>query len=671
MPQETWYGPMLAWLLSKKQPERKWQEERRHSLSSERHAPASRQSEKRQSATRNKDHAQHTDERPIRKPGAEKKVACGTGVKRYYVRAGTPCTTRSYAKSYHTTRNISGTASRLERSVAFFGAVDSRPYLFMLNVALQSVRRFHPLAGYFALLPRVDPHAKCRKSELAIDDCSARGLLRSWSGSFIKPLTLPRHKETLFDLPVRSSWSSSMEGNRANDGVTFVYSRMTFLRHWVPQVLALRGYTFSVSLDPDTLCVRAWDLRILQRVQLLGGRPVGTSARTKGWLQQASSSSSGTSTNLTIRLQEMNLTASLLKRRTELNGGVLVFNNSECMRVRWGQTLAKYYAQLNDVVESDQDLMSLVLTAEPSFGRYLLPSVYNYAFRRDRERLPYTLAHRLRHGLVGHFKSSGTRGELIMVHFVQDGKPWQPQQLTSYPPWLLAVRLFHITDWLGIARLIKPTLFSSTVSISDSERQLLGPKAKTIFKGGRKNEVSAMSALVDRDAFRRCRCFIRGLADDPMANQTSRLARRHAELNVKSVRTKSSLSAAQATDSSKVARGTSSSRELNAARKQRQLLLQACCADQCARPASRTCACSHSLQVSADEQHLCDKDRQAAAKRFNCQLAAKRSAGDGWTPNNCSAVAGRQAVTRKATLALRSRVYFCRECWTSSREEDD
>ena len=272
----------------------------------------------------------------------------------------------------------------------------------MLNVALQSVRRFHPLAGYFALLPRVDPHAKCPVN-FTIDDCSARGLLRSWSGSFIKPLTLPRHKETLFDLPVRSSWSSSMEGNRANDGVTFVYSRMTFLRHWVPQVLALRGYTFSVSLDPDTLCVRAWDLRVLQRVELLSGRPVGTSARTKGLV----------ATGIVVIIWDIHkfdnsatedkiLQHQLLKRRTELNGGVLVFNNSECMRVRWGQTLAKYYAKLNDVVEGDQDLMSLVLAAEPSFGRYLLPSVYNYAFRRDRERLPYTLAHRLRHGLVGH-----------------------------------------------------------------------------------------------------------------------------------------------------------------------------------------------------------------------------------------------------------------------------
>ena len=50
-------------------------------------------------------------------------------------------------------RNNSGVNSRLERTVAFFGAVDTRPHLFMINVALQSVQRFHPTAGYFVLLP--------------------------------------------------------------------------------------------------------------------------------------------------------------------------------------------------------------------------------------------------------------------------------------------------------------------------------------------------------------------------------------------------------------------------------------------------------------------------------------------------------------------------------------
>ena len=306
------------------------------------------------------------------------------------------------------------------------------------------------------------------------------------------------------------------------------------------------------------------------------------------------------------------------------------------------------------------------LTAEPSFGRYLLPSVYNYAFRRDRERLPYTLAHRLRHGLVGHFKSSGTRGELIMVHFVQDGKPWQPQQLTSYlvaacgapfPHHRLAwdssldqtdpvqLHRFHLgfrTSTFGTqgghylqrwtkergnrnVRACRPGRFPT---LRCHTRPCRRPHGKPNF------QISAPP--------RRTECQVRG------HKRVFRQPRRRT-LQGGAWPTKSRVECAQTAPAPPTG-----------------MLRRPVC-----RPSSRTCTCSHSLQVSADEQHLCDKDRQSAAKRFNCQLAAKRSAGDGWTPKNCSAVAGRQAVTRKATLALRSRVYFCRECWTSSREEDD
>ena len=71
----------------------------------------------------------------------------------------------------------------------------------------------------------------------------------------------------------------------------------------------------------------------------------------------------------------------------------------------------------------------MVLAANPQLPRFALPATYNYAFRRDRERLPPPLSRRLRHGMFGQ--------AAINIHFVMDGKPWQRQNLSTYPMWPL------------------------------------------------------------------------------------------------------------------------------------------------------------------------------------------------------------------------------------------
>ena len=557
---------------------------------------------------------------------------------------------RPATRSRNRTHVANGTSvgAILERSVAFFGAVDSRPYLFMMNVALQSVQRFHPMAGYFVLLPSKDENIGCSSNAWSKGDCSSISLLRKWSNGQVQALALPREAERLFDME---------EGIKSDEGT---YSRMTFLRHWMPQALFQRGFRFSVSLDPDTLCVRSWDLRVLLRVELLGGRPVGSSARTRSWLQQKANNASTGTENLTLVLQQgMNLTSQQLSKRTEFNGGVLIFNNSEANRVRWAQTLARYYRRVRHVVEGDQDLLSLVFAAEPSFGRYLLPTIYNYAFRRDRERLPYVISHRLRHGMVGHFKSSGTRGELIMVHFVQDGKPWQPQQLAGYPQWLLATRLFHLRDWLKVARLLKPVLFSDKVRLTEAERRLLGPAAPDAFRQGSRNEAKGFVSLINSESLRRCRCFVRNLAHDRQANQTSKLAQRHASKH--GVESQS----VETTEES-AAQGKTSARELNAAIRQRQALLDVCCTDRCTK--AKSCPCSRASEPLADEKRQCDAEFGARAQRFNCQLARQR-AGGGWSSANCTAGYERQ-IAGVTHVAVRSRIFFCRECLNTGVSAD-
>lgn len=211
------------------------------------------------------------------------------------------------------THNHSGVNARLERVVAFFGAVDTRIHLFMLNVALQSVQRFHPAAGYFALLPS---EHKCNEYPCAADKrqgdiwCghhfrSFCPLLELWSRGTVRPLSLSRK--------VEQSFATNASSSSSTNSSAFVYSRMTFLRHFVPQALASMGYQYSVNIDPDTFCVRSWDFRLLLRIQFLGGRPVGSSTRTERFLQLGRQSVYG---NATEHLQRvLNVSSERLMRQ--------------------------------------------------------------------------------------------------------------------------------------------------------------------------------------------------------------------------------------------------------------------------------------------------------------------------------------------------------------------
>lgn len=389
--------------------------------------------------------------------------------------------------------------SKLERTVAFFGAVDTRPHLFLQVATLLSVHRFHPGSGFFVLLP-----------EARVASWSS--LVTAWSNGSVLPLGLS-------DALASGHFVMPTPG----------YSAMTFHRHRMPEMLLAKGFRFSVNLDPDVLCTRPWDLRTLLRVKLLGGRLVGTNARTAKWLQMlnanrssSAGAGSGGGENVTTMLRRvLGVTPERLDETRELNGGVLVFNNSAAARVRWGATMSSYHEKLKHVVEGDQDLIGLIFAARSSFVRYLLPTQYNYAYRRDRERLPYTIGHRLRHGLV--------EQQVVNVHFVADGKPWQAQQLNTYPLWLLGARLHHLRDWLGLARAIRPRLLSPEVQLTLDERALLG---EAVFDALRSTRVGQgeLIALVDDTAHRRCRCFLRSLAADKKADALKLIVSRGTQL---------------------------------------------------------------------------------------------------------------------------------------------
>jgi hypothetical protein len=381
-----------------------------------------------------------------------------------------------------------------EASVAFFGAVDSRPYLFYMTVSLLSVHRFHPAAGYFALVP-------------AGKSTAWRPFSRWLSDGHIQLLDLPPDATDNFAAP---------EGGAS-------YSRFTFHRHAMPQLLARLGFAYSVNLDPDVLCTRPWDLSILSQVQLIAGRRVGSTKRTIEWLQAMVSgtcaeSESAQLPNGSSRCSEeaiaarrntaqhfltggsLGITPASLSQTPELNGGVLVFNNMRAVREDWLARCLGLYGHVKDIVEGDQDLLSLVLASNLTLPRAELPTVYNYAFRRDRERLPHSIGKQLRHGMFVRVA--------VNVHFVQDGKPWQLQNLTVYPMWLLTARAHHVHEWVRMAR--RHTVALDNVVWTEEEKEAFGSTLALLQSTSR----PALGGVLDAEALRLCRCYLRGIAKD-------------------------------------------------------------------------------------------------------------------------------------------------------------
>ena len=418
----------------------------------------------------------------------------------------------------------------------------------------------------------------------------------------MKSLLLPKRVATLF--PRLPATDGNGPENNHSVHATNHYSAMTFLRHAVPAILADRGFSFSVNLDPDVLCVRAWDFSVLLGVGVLAGRPVGSNARTARWLQSQRSGNATADVNDVLEAR-LGLSRQSLAQSKEYNGGVLVFNNTGAVRVGWLEMVASYHSKLHDIIEGDQDLISIVLASEPTVARSILPTVYNYAYRRDRERLPYSVAHRLRHGIFDK--------QVVNVHFVADGKPWQQQDLGVYPLWLLAVRLHHLRDWVAVARSVRPLIGHASLNLQPSERRIVGPPGLAALAGERTAKAKALRGLgpfahlVDADSMRRCRCFVRGLSRrDHKSNAAMLLlsggkkvdhykARLRAEAagGITKMQAKAAFSAANAF-----------------ARKQRQQLLGACGA--------------HRVNETEEETRACNEEISAANSGFRCALDAHR-----------------------------------------------
>mmetsp|Transcript_24026 Transcript_24026/g.61347 ORF Transcript_24026/g.61347 Transcript_24026/m.61347 type:complete len:484 (+) Transcript_24026:85-1536(+) len=365
-----------------------------------------------------------------------------------------------------------------EQDIAFFGACDNRAHLFLLAVALRSVARFHGGAGYFVLAPT--------GTRLLWTP-----LLDSWMNGTAEIIELDKHQGTEFS------------------GASTNYSAMTFHRLRMPELLAARGYAYSVNLDPDVLCVARWDLSIFPQVRFVAGRTVRTQDDgTVMWVHER------TNPRLNSTFQASGISAKSL--RWELNGGVLVFNNVRCVKVQLTRLCNRLFAAFLPLLEGDQDLLSILFAAHPTLPIFKLPTQYNFAFQRDREVVPDALGMRLRLSIYG---------QLTCVHFVVDGKPWERQVMLpkDYPPWLVATRVYHLREWLKLARTLRP--HPSAVLLHRKERDAIGEDGLRLLgrtgaasmgrrRAGRQRKLTLSSSLLDVDILRTCSCYLQRVSSN-------------------------------------------------------------------------------------------------------------------------------------------------------------
>ncbi|KAL1511544.1 hypothetical protein AB1Y20_006338 [Prymnesium parvum] len=349
-----------------------------------------------------------------------------------------------------------------EKAVAFFGAADGWAALLRQCVSLLSVARFHPHVGVFVLVP-------ARRA-------AAWGAqLGAWGVRRVELVGLEAAAEAQFTRPRGSA-----------------YSAMTLHRLRMPELLGRRGYRFSVNVDPDVLCARQWDLRQVAEVEGISGRLVRQLHGLPSWLRQLpNASAAGAALARLLGVREAAVGAAV-----ELNGGVVVFNNAHMRRVRWLELCAAVFATLSRArwrLEGDQDLVSCVLLAHPHVRHGQLHSEYNYGFGRDRELpLGHRIGRRLRYGLIS--------GSLVNAHFVQDGKPWEVQNLSGYPSWKATARAAYLHEWLTVA-------YHLLANRTAARLRALFPLAR----GDVRPLSGQLHAILDLPTRQQCVCFLRAL----------------------------------------------------------------------------------------------------------------------------------------------------------------
>lgn len=251
-----------------------------------------------------------------------------------------------------------------EASVAVFCTADER-YVVPALIALESVRRFHPSCGYFVI-----GNAK----EIPLQSIE---LLRRNGIEFI-------HSDR----------------NEAFD--SDVWPNTAYLALFGPEILAGRGFDYSLGLDPDTLCVTPLDL---ERVY----------ARTEGFAGIANQAPRSSNFSAPERVKELYGLHEDVLRGANTNTGVVFWNNRAAASFRLGERSIDCYRHLLEQgvpVVGDQALFALVSVLHEGLPFQHLDYRYNYRLGNEKD-----------------LKLSARGVKIFHYTGIKPWQPWRPASL--------------------------------------------------------------------------------------------------------------------------------------------------------------------------------------------------------------------------------------------------
>jgi lipopolysaccharide biosynthesis glycosyltransferase len=275
-----------------------------------------------------------------------------------------------------------------DKTLAIYAAADDA-YVPKAVMALRSFQRWHPGSGYFLL----GTQAKMSQDSM----------------QFIR-----RYNIELIDVD-ESRRFVKLEHYK------YSYPLETVVKLKGPELLAERGFPYSLVIDGDVYCVRPLKLEgLLERIEGYAGRIVGDLARTL--VNKQSEQNKEFDFNPELVRQTLGIDQAALSMNYEVNGGVLFWNNMYMARIGLFDRVADVFRQCQGCFEGGQDLMTFTAAA------YNIPFMelgdpYNFNFFEDSHMVSTELQELQKRIWRGQFH------DICIVHFIWC-KPW----LDPYKP---------------------------------------------------------------------------------------------------------------------------------------------------------------------------------------------------------------------------------------------
>ncbi len=161
----------------------------------------------------------------------------------------------------------------------------------------------------------------------------------------------------------------------------YKYPLETVVKLYGPEILAGRGYPYSLVIDGDVYCAAPMQLEdILGNIQGYAGRVVGPFSRTIDYKQKEKNPEfdfSLQSLHDTLGIEE-----ALIGSHYEVNGGVLFWNNDYMAKLGMFDKVATVFQKCYGCFLGGQDLFTFT-TAAYKIPFLRLSDAYNYNFFED------------------------------------------------------------------------------------------------------------------------------------------------------------------------------------------------------------------------------------------------------------------------------------------------